>query len=135
MPLSNEQIIRILDENPIEGLDYTDGLNRLSNQASIYLRIVNTFVKSTPDLLEELARVTPETIADYTIRIHGLKGSCYSIGAMAPGDEAKALELAAKAFDWDTIEQDNQQVIEQTNRLIDQLQAVLDKTKESEANF
>ena len=130
MSLSNEEIVQILYDNPLEGLDYQDGLNRFGGQASIYLRIVNTFIESTPALLAELTKVTPETMAEYTVRIHGLKGSCYGISATVLGDEAKALELASKIFDWDTIQRDNPLVIEHAQTLINQLQSVMDKVEE-----
>jgi len=125
MPLSNEQIIELFYRNPIEGVDYADGFNRFSNMSSIYLRILKAFVASTPEILEALTEVTPETIPDYSIRIHGLKGSCYGISAVALGDEAKALEMAAKSSDWETIQRDNPLVVEHAYVLIDKLRQLI----------
>ena len=134
MPLSNEQMIELFYQNPIEGVDFADGLARFSNMPAIYLRILKAFAKSTPEILEALATVTPETISDYSISIHGLKGSCYGVSAMALGDEAKALELASKAADWETIERDNPKVIEHAWTLIDKYQALIDAIEHPDGN-
>jgi HPt (histidine-containing phosphotransfer) domain-containing protein len=132
MSQDNEQILNILNKNPIEGVDYADGLSRFGNKASIYLRIVNSFIKNTPASLEDLVAVTPETLSDYAVRIHGLKGSCYGISAIKIGDEAKALEIASKASDWVTVARDNPTVIAHVRELIAQLQDVVTKVEESE---
>ncbi|MDR2106365.1 MAG: hypothetical protein LBP24_03050 [Coriobacteriales bacterium] len=125
-------IEKIFSENPIEGVDYDDGLSRFGNQAAIYLRIIKSFIKNTPPTLDDLLTVTEDTLPDYAVRIHGLKGSCYGISAMTIGDEAKALELASKASDWATVQRDNPTVIAHVNELIDQLQALVDKVEQSD---
>jgi len=125
MPADNQQIMEILDKNPIPGVDYADGLNRFGNQAAIYLRIINTFVKNTPALLDKLANPSSENIADYTVNVHGLKGSCYGISAMALGDEAKTLEFASKDLDIQAVQKGNPALLEHANTLISQLEALL----------
>jgi HPt (histidine-containing phosphotransfer) domain-containing protein len=132
MSASNEQILKILNENPIEGVDYADGLGRFGNQPAIYLRIIKSFIKNTPATLDELVTVTEDSLGDYAVRVHGLKGSCYGISAMTVGDEAKALELASKASEWATIERDNPTLLARVNELIDQLQALVDKVEQIE---
>jgi HPt (histidine-containing phosphotransfer) domain-containing protein len=132
MTQNNDQILKILNENPIEGVNYADGLSRFGNKATIYLRIVKSFITNTPASLVELAAVTPETLSEYAVRIHGLKGSCYGISAMTIGDEAKALEMASKASDWATVERDNPTVIAHVNELIAQLQNVVNTVEQAE---
>jgi HPt (histidine-containing phosphotransfer) domain-containing protein len=131
--MSNEQIQSIFEKNPIAGVDYADGLNRFGNKSAIYLRIIKSFIKNTPASLEDIASVTEDTLNDYAVRIHGLKGSCYGISAVTVGDEAKALEIASKAADWDTVQRDNPAVIAHVNELIAQLQALVDKVEQSES--
>jgi HPt (histidine-containing phosphotransfer) domain-containing protein len=132
MPVTSEQILEILKANPIEGVDYADGLKRFGNQATIYLRIVKSFIQNTPVTLDELSAVTQETIDDYMVKVHGLKGSCYGISAMVLGDEAKALEFAAKAYEWDTIVRDNPTLLAHVHALIAQLQGIVDKCEQAE---
>ncbi|MDR1015074.1 MAG: hypothetical protein LBL86_08895 [Coriobacteriales bacterium] len=133
MALSKEQILKIFEENPIEGVDYADGLTRFGNQPSIYLRIVKSYIKNTPESLEELAAVTPDALDAYAVRIHGLKGSCYGISAIALGDEAKELEIASKASDWDAVQRGNPAVIAHVRELIAKLQGLVDKVEADEA--
>ncbi|MDR1713726.1 MAG: hypothetical protein LBR39_06200, partial [Coriobacteriales bacterium] len=97
----------ILDATPIAGVDYADGLQRFSGNGAIYLRILKSYVQNTPNTLAALAQVTPQTLADYAVTVHGLKGSCYGISATPLGDEAKALEFASKAGEWETVQRDN----------------------------
>jgi HPt (histidine-containing phosphotransfer) domain-containing protein len=127
----NEQVQKALNENPIEGVDYADGLARFGNQPAIYLRIIKSFIKNTPVSLTELAAVTTDTLSDYAVRVHGLKGSCYGISATVIGDEAKALEIASKASDWETVQRDNPTVIARVNELIAQLQHLVDEAEQS----
>jgi HPt (histidine-containing phosphotransfer) domain-containing protein len=126
MSVEQDSALEVLRANPLKDVDFIDGLNRFGGQPAIYLRILKVFVKSTPALLESLASVTPETIADYTISVHGLKGSCYSISAMALGDEAKELEFASRAFDWERVERDTPLLIDHVNAVIDQLEEVIE---------
>ncbi|MDR0347034.1 MAG: hypothetical protein LBH56_01490 [Coriobacteriales bacterium] len=132
MSATNEQIQKILDDNPIEGVDYADGLARFGNQPSIYLRIIRSFIKNTPASLVELAEVTQDTLNDYAVRIHGLKGSCYGISAIALGDEAKTLEMASKASDWETVQRENPTVIVHAEELLARLQDLIEKVEQSE---
>ena len=124
MPIQDEQIMAVFVANPVSGVDFADAINRMGNKPAIYLRVIKSFVASTPAVLDELAQVSLPSIADYAVRIHGIKGSLYGIGAMTVGDEARALELAAKAADWPTVERDNPTVIAHINQLIKQLQAL-----------
>jgi HPt (histidine-containing phosphotransfer) domain-containing protein len=121
MQSQNEHIQTVLASHPIEGVDYADGMKRFGDQATVYLRIIKSFIKNTPATLDELAGADPEALDDYAIRVHGLKGSCYGISAMTIGDEAKTLELASKAGDWATVEEGNPPLIARVNQLIAQL--------------
>jgi HPt (histidine-containing phosphotransfer) domain-containing protein len=132
MSTQNDQIQKAFTDHPIEGVNYAEGLGRFGNQPAIYLRIIKSFIKNTPASLIELAQATPETLNDYAVRIHGLKGSCYGISAMTIGDEAKALEIASKASDWDTVQRDNPTIIARVEELIAQLQAVVDQAEQAE---
>jgi HPt (histidine-containing phosphotransfer) domain-containing protein len=111
--------------NPIPGMDFADAINRMGNKPSIYLRVIKSFIASTPEVLDILAQVTLSDLADYAVRIHGIKGSLYGIGAMTAGDEARALEFAAKAANWLIVERDNPTAIAHINQLIKQLRALV----------
>ncbi|MDR2491949.1 MAG: hypothetical protein LBD25_00570 [Coriobacteriales bacterium] len=111
----------ILGETRIEGLDIAQALGHLNHSAKIYLRVIRTFNKAMPALLDELAGVTEHTLAAYAVQVHGAKGSCYGIGAQVCGDAAHALEVAAKEGDWDTVAHDGPLFVAQASQLLEQL--------------
>jgi hypothetical protein len=105
----------------IDGLDVNEGIGRFNDNAAMYMRIIHSFIINMPKTLDELAAVTPDTLPDYAVRVHGAKGSCYGISANTCGDAAKALEMAAKAGDFAAVEATNGAFIELVKHLIDQL--------------
>ena len=88
----------------------------------IVLSILQTFAEDTPILLNRLKTVTPESIREYIITMHGLKGSCYGIFADSLGKQAQMLEAAAKAGDYEYIETYNASFIFDIEALLDELQ-------------
>ena len=68
----------------------------------LFVSAVRAFAACTPSVLDKLGSVTEDTLGDYGIVVHGLKGSCSSIGA----DElvSKALYLEKSANDGNVFE-------------------------------
>jgi signal transduction histidine kinase/CheY-like chemotaxis protein/HPt (histidine-containing phosphotransfer) domain-containing protein len=83
----------------LEGLDIEDGLRRFGGNGENYRDILRSFLKNTPPVIIKLTEPREETLPDYAIAVHGLKGSSRSIGAKVLGSAAEELELAAKAGD------------------------------------
>lgn len=127
MTTTNDELKSILHANPIDGVDYNDGLNRFNGQVSIYARIIRSFINNTPKTLEILARPEPENNEDYTVTVHGLKGSCYGISATKQGDEARVLEFASKDKDWAMVKQNTPALIEHVKKLIFDLEHLMSK--------
>ena len=127
MSTNNMRVLDILDRSPIQGVDFADSLNRFSQNAEVYLRVLKAFTANAPELLERLAGVTEQTVSDYQVGIHGLKGSLYSVGATGLGDAARELEAAAKVSDWETIEQNNPLIIEGVLELISQFEDLVEQ--------
>jgi len=115
------EIDAILASTHIYGLDIPEALSRINNNGKIYIRIIHSFVQNMPQMLDEFALVSEETLGDYAIKVHGAKGSCYGIGATVCGDAAFALEKASKAGDMDTVLRDNGAFIELTRALVSDL--------------
>jgi HPt (histidine-containing phosphotransfer) domain-containing protein len=117
-PEQTAEIDHALRTADISGLDVIEGLGRFNNSATLYVRVLRSFIDNMPELLDELATVSEETLADYAIKVHGSKGSCYGISANACGDAAKALEMASKAGDLATVLRDNGAYILSVRELI-----------------
>jgi len=109
----------------IDGLHIAKGMSRCGGAMESYLRIVASYVSHTPSQLEKIRAVTQETLADYAITVHGIKGSSRTIGADVLGTRAETLEKAAKAGDFAFILANNQDFLEATEKLLAALSASL----------
>ncbi|MDR0720472.1 MAG: response regulator, partial [Treponema sp.] len=113
----------------MEELNFEAGLERYSGEA-IYSRILRSYTVHTPELLEKLRSLSRETLGDYAVTVHGLKGSSYGICADGIGKQAEALEYAAKAGDYEKVTADNNAFIDRVEKFLVNLAALLGKTAE-----
>jgi HPt (histidine-containing phosphotransfer) domain-containing protein len=90
-----------------------------------YLQILRSFVVHTPELLEKIREVSGETLAEYEIIVHGLKGSSYGICAEEVGRQAQILESAAGSGDFETIRARNGIFIETVEKQLSALDDLL----------
>jgi signal transduction histidine kinase/CheY-like chemotaxis protein/HPt (histidine-containing phosphotransfer) domain-containing protein len=121
----------LLEETRIDGVDLESGVRRFGNKAEMYLKIISTFVETMPSLLDKLRTVTAEGLPDYAIVVHGVKGSCYGIGADKVGKMAEALEFAAKKGDLRQVREENPAFMEEAETLLSRLADLLEKAKTS----
>jgi signal transduction histidine kinase len=103
------QWIRDKHKNPpvqegfqIEGIDLAKGFERYGGKEA-FLEIVKVFCDQGESILTMLGNPREETLGDYAITAHGLKGSLFGICADELGREAELLEKAAKAGDLGTV--------------------------------
>jgi HPt (histidine-containing phosphotransfer) domain-containing protein len=108
----------------VTGLDIAAGIAQYNNEA-IYRRILSVYLKSTPSLLAKLQDPTQDTLDDYIVDVHGLKGSSYGVHAQTVGKMAEELEKAGKAGDFETILANNPALIEAANTLLQELELYL----------
>jgi CheY-like chemotaxis protein len=91
----------------IEGLDVDAGLINVGNYEEAYIEVLRAFFSDFDNQIEGLREsLTSEDWKDYTIRIHGLKGSFLNIGAKDLGNWAYELEMASKAGDTERCKRD-----------------------------
>ena len=132
----------ILSAQKIEGVDLAAGVAQFGGEEN-YLEIVKVFVNDTPKLLENVQnfldrfRIMPaaaaaalESLKNYTITVHGIKGSCYGICAAPVGDLAKELEMAAKSQNLGRVLELNNEFINATEKLVDELKILLPQKDE-----
>jgi CheY-like chemotaxis protein/anti-sigma regulatory factor (Ser/Thr protein kinase) len=118
----------LLETYGVEGIDMEAGIARYEGEAA-YMGVLRSYAIHTPELLEKLRALSPDTLPDYAIAVHGLKGASYGICAEGIGKQAEKLEQAAKAGDYGTLERENAGFIHQ----VDLVLANLGKTLESAA--
>ncbi|MDR0854505.1 MAG: transporter substrate-binding domain-containing protein [Clostridiales Family XIII bacterium] len=83
----------------IEGLDVDVALGRTMGDTVAYLETLRTYANSTMDLLGAAEELLATDLYEYSVIVHGIKGSSYAVGAEAVGKKAEALEHAAKNGD------------------------------------
>ncbi|MDR2617322.1 MAG: response regulator [Treponema sp.] len=123
----------ILDNAELEGMDFPAGLKRYGTE-DIYLRILQSYLTHSPELLEKLRSLTRETLPDYAITVHGLKGASYGICAAAIGKEAEELEFAAKAGDYEKVNSKNAAFIAKVETTLEGLKKLLQSAAEEKGS-
>jgi HPt (histidine-containing phosphotransfer) domain-containing protein/HAMP domain-containing protein len=81
----------------IEGLDVDKGLFHSGGVPEQYGDLLRISARSFEGKIEKMRSLYLDDLPAFGIEVHGIKGALYAIGAAALGDEAKALEFAAKA--------------------------------------
>ena len=103
------------------GLDIGKGVERFGGDLDTYLNSLRSFAVHTRPLLQLVEEVSKETLADYIITIHGIKGSSRGIMAESLGTAAEKLEKAARAGDFAYILKHNHAFLDKAWRLIHDL--------------
>jgi len=105
----------------IEGVDMEKGIARFDNNEEMFLNVLHSFARNTKSLLDKIRNPSPDTLADYGIIVHGIKGSSRGIYATLLGTKAEALEKAAKEHDLQFVLSNNQLFIDETLKLIENI--------------
>lgn len=104
----------------IPGLDIGTGLTYCMDDMSFYQEVVAEYLKNDKRAaLEEF--FSQEDLENYRITIHALKSTSLTIGAVELSNQAKELEMAAKANDMDYIRAHHGEVLEKYKELYDRL--------------
>jgi PAS domain S-box-containing protein len=120
----------VLEGVTVPGLDLQAGIQRYEGE-TMYLQILRSYLVHTPELLLSLRNLSPETLSDYALTVHGLKGSSYGICAEEVGRGAEALEHAAKAGDYDQVMEGNLDFLDRVEALLVQIEELLRDVAES----
>jgi HPt (histidine-containing phosphotransfer) domain-containing protein len=116
------------EKMPIEipGID-TKAVFSLYDDEEVYRTILRTFVSRIPAVLDKIRNISSETLPDYMIKIHALKGSCGSIGAKELMAAAANLEAMAKKGDLAGVLAENGNFLERTGVLVDDIRNWLEQ--------
>jgi hypothetical protein len=110
----------------IEGINWQAGLNTFSGNRDAYLFVIRSYVDNTARLITRICNVTEETLADYAIHLHGIKGSSYGIHAREIGEQAEVLEHAAKMGNFRLVSQSTPFFVENVKKLLGVLSSQLE---------
>ena len=120
----------ILDDAQIEGIDLAKGRERYNSETA-YLEILRSWYVHTPTLLETLSKLSPGNLPEYTVTVHGLKGSSFGIFANEIGGKAEELEHYARAGDYEYIRAKNADFIKMTEKTLRDVGELLKKSGEA----
>jgi CheY-like chemotaxis protein len=115
-----------LDNVLVAGIDLEQGKERYNGETA-YLDILRSWCRHTPVLLERMKKPTKQNLPEYTVTVHGLKGSSYGIIAKKKKKKAQELESFAKAGELAKIRAANGNFIKMTESLLADLQELLHK--------
>jgi hypothetical protein len=94
--------------------------------------VLRSYLVHTPELLDKLGSLSRETLPDYAVTVHGLKGASYGICAGEIGKEAEELEHAAKAGDYDRVEGENGAFIRKVEEALGEIRKLVESAAEPE---
>jgi PAS domain S-box-containing protein len=124
--------LHLLEGRRVDGVDFAAGMKHFGSEEA-FIRILDSYRTHTGALLEKLRGVSEETLKDYAVTVHGIKGASYGISAAAAGKEAETLEFAAKAGDLKAVTAKNGAFIENVERLLSDLDALFADLKANDA--
>jgi PAS domain S-box-containing protein len=102
----------------IPGVDTKKGLSLYAGEVDIYLPLLRSYIANTPTTLSKLKAVTAETLGDYVITVHGLKGTSAGIGAEDIREKALELEQISRAGDLQGVLLKNDKLIADTEVIV-----------------
>ena len=107
-----------LSGREIDGLDIVSGLERYDDDEEAYLEILQLFADGVRTMLKNIGTVDVHKLPDYKMNIHGIKGACLDVFAGKIEKAANKLEEAADRGDIKYIISNNQEFLNNANRLI-----------------
>ena len=96
-------------------LNYEDDMDMIS-------MILQSFLKNTPFVLQQLEGYKESSMKDYQICIHGLKSCCNNVCAFSLANDAYQLEQAAKEDNIDFIREHHEDFVTKIRDLLHQLE-------------
>jgi HPt (histidine-containing phosphotransfer) domain-containing protein len=106
-------------EIKIEGIETANGLELFDGNTGLYIFALQSYVKNLPATLDKLRTVSENSLSDYAINVHGVKGTSANIGAEKLREMAAKLETTAKAGDLQGLLVENKPFLEYADKLVE----------------
>jgi len=119
---------RRIQRREIPGLDMEKGIKHFGYSDDAYFKVLQSYVKNTRQLLDRIKEVNVDYLDEYAVTVHGIKGSSRGIFAQKAGDEAEALENAAKAGDFEFVSTHNDRFLDKLIKLLVNIEYMLSKS-------
>jgi signal transduction histidine kinase/DNA-binding response OmpR family regulator len=116
----------IAGEVGIEGFTIETGLDLVDGDEESWLEVLRSYIQHTRSTLKTIRNPAKETLADYTVTVHGIKGASYSLGANEVGKLAENLEHSGRAGDLKFVHEHTAEFIGAAEKLLAGLSKLLD---------
>jgi len=136
-----EENIDLISGIVINGINLQEGQERYKGK--LYFEVLRAWCLHTPVLLDKLKQLrqkladgsfSEQVTSEYTITVHGLKGSTYGICAPGAGKKAEDLEAAIRRNDIEFVTTNTGPLIEETSALLHDLDKLLSGFAAEQAN-
>jgi PAS domain S-box-containing protein len=117
----------------IPGVNTEKGLSLYAGSKRVYLPLLRSYVSNTPGILDKLRSVSAESLPNYVISVHGMKGTSAGIGAEIVREAALELENISRAGDLQGVLAKNDKLIADAETLVSNIKAWLGKNDIHEA--
>ena len=108
------------------GINVQTGLGYASNDTGFYLEIVQDYVAAFDETKEVLSdSLHKKDLKNYEIKVHSLKGTSKTIGALDFSEKAKVLEYAAKAENIALLEAENEGMLNAYETLVRNIEEII----------
>ena len=111
----------------IPGVDTKRGLSLYAGELDIYLPLLRSYIANTPNILNKLRAVSKETLPDYVISVHGLKGTSAGIGAQKVREMAYELENLSRAGNLEEVLDKNYNLIKEAEIIVAKIREWLEQ--------
>ncbi|MCL2026202.1 MAG: Hpt domain-containing protein [Leptospirales bacterium] len=111
----------------ISGVDTETGLALYDDDEDIYISLLRSFLSNVSTVIDKLRDVSEESLHDYTINVHGLKGISANIGAEKLSKAAYDLETKGKSGNLSGVLAGNNALLKDAETLASNVRAWLEE--------
>jgi CheY-like chemotaxis protein len=113
----------------VKGINVKYALSLYDGDMEMLLDIMDSFTEDIPEELEKLREVSEETLRDFAINVHTIKGCAAGIGALELSEKAKHLEQMAKSKNLSGVLEEKDEFIKSAYALAKDIRAWLEIAK------
>ncbi len=108
-------------------IDFSSGLSACGDSYEIYIEALRTYA-AEPEADKLNTFFEKKDVKNYQVLVHGVKSASRSVGLTRLGEQAFALENAAKEADWDFITAHHTAFIDEYLKVIDAINRAMPAT-------
>jgi CheY-like chemotaxis protein len=117
---------RWLSEHPVDGVDFTAALHLYGGNGATLMSILKSFIIHTPSLIKKMDVHLETSLLNYTVEVHGLKGTCNTICASVTAELAKELVFASREGRGEYVKARHGELRRQVLELTERLKALVE---------